>query len=63
MAFFQMFKWLIWNGVIPLLNVKLENVYNTSSKYCIYILLAEYGLAETYFGSPILHSMQCKIKV
>ena len=67
-TFFQTFKWLILNKLFCYwtLNVKHStpprNIAYILYIY-IYILLAEYGMAETYFGRPSLRSMQCKMKV
>ena len=57
MAFFRNLKWLIWNMLfINYWTLNVKNFY--TSKYCIYTLLAEYGMEETYFGRLSLRSME-----
>ena len=58
MSFFRNLKWLIRNVLfINYWTLNVKNFY--TSKYCIYILLAEYGMTETYFGRPSLRSKEC----
>ena len=47
--------------VIPLLNVTREHFYNIAKYFIRYILLAEYGMAETYFGHPSVRFMKCNL--
>ena len=57
MSFFRNLKWLIRNVLfINYWTLNVKNFY--TSKYCIYILLAEYGMTETYFGRLSLRSME-----
>ena len=49
MAFFQTFKWLIWNKLFGYWTLNVKHFTPPRNIYCIYIILAEYGIAETCF--------------
>ena len=52
------FKCLIW---IKLFRYWMLNVKHFTPRNIAYILLAEYGMEETYFGCPSLRCVQCKM--